>query len=129
MQALIFDSVFNSFRGIIAYFRIFNGIIKKGDKVKFVATDMEYFAEEVGVLKLEKNHVILLKLVMLDILFLGIEDARELKLETPLHMLDRPTQEIIKGFVEVKSMVFAGIYPVETNEYEELRTAMETSIK
>ena len=124
LQALIFDSVFNSFRGIIAYFRIFNGIIKKGDKVKFVATDMEYFAEEVGVLKLEKKSCNSVKAGDVGYIISGIKDAREVKVGDTITHVDRPTQEIIKGFVEVKSMVFAGIYPVETNEYEELRTAM-----
>ncbi|NVO03735.1 MAG: elongation factor 4 [Bacteroidetes bacterium] len=124
LQALIFDSVFNSFRGIIAYFRIFNGVIKKGDKVKFVATDMEYFAEEVGVLKLEKKSCNSVKAGDVGYIISGIKDAREVKVGDTITHVDRPTQEIIKGFVEVKSMVFAGIYPVETNEYEELRTAM-----
>jgi GTP-binding protein LepA len=124
LQALIFDSVFNSFRGIIAYFRIFNGIIKKGDKVKFVATDMEYYAEEVGVLKLEKKACASVKAGDVGYIISGIKDAREVKVGDTITHVDRPTHEIIKGFVEVKSMVFAGIYPVETNEYEELRTAI-----
>ena len=125
LQALIFDSVFNSYRGIIAYFRIFNGVISKGDKVKFVNADREYLADEVGVLKLTKLPCEKIYAGDVGYIISGIKDAREVKVGDTITHVDRPCKEAIKGFEDVKPMVFAGIYPVETDDFEELRTAME----
>ncbi|MHC1706287.1 MAG: translation elongation factor 4 [Bacteroidales bacterium] len=125
LQALIFDSVFNSYRGVIAYFRVFNGVIRKGDKVKFVATGKEYLADEVGVLKLEKSPQDSISAGNVGYIISGIKEAREVKVGDTITHVDRPTQEIIKGFEDVKPMVYAGIYPVETDDFEELRSAIE----
>ena len=125
LQALIFDSVFNSYRGIIAYFRIFNGQISKNDKVKFVNTNREYLADEVGILKMEKEPCNTIYAGDVGYIISGIKDASEVKVGDTITHVENPCTEIIKGFEDVKPMVFAGIYPVETEEYEELRTAME----
>jgi GTP-binding protein LepA len=125
LQALIFDSVFNSYRGIIAYFRVFNGVISKGDKVKFVNANREYLADEVGVLKLEKFACDKIYAGDVGYIISGIKDAREVKVGDTITHVDIPCKEAIKGFEDVKPMVFAGIYPVETDDFEELRTAME----
>jgi GTP-binding protein LepA len=125
LQALIFDSVFNSFRGIIVYYRIVNGILKKGDKVKFVSTNQEYEADEVGILKLgleAKNEV---TTGDVGYIITGIKNAKEVKVGDTITNALNPTQEIIKGFQEVKPMVFAGIFPVNTDEFEELRDCMD----
>src|SRR5215218_10405846 len=125
LQALIFDSVFNSFRGIIVYYRIVNGTIKKGDKVKFVSTDQEYEADEVGILKLgleARNEV---TTGDVGYIITGIKNAKEVKVGDTITNALHPTQEIIKGFQEVKPMVFAGIFPVNTDEFEELRDCMD----
>ncbi|RZL17654.1 MAG: elongation factor 4 [Pedobacter sp.] len=124
LQALIFDSVFNSFRGIIAYFKVLNGEIRKGDKVKFVATGKEYIAEEVGTLKLKQSPKDVIKTGDVGYIISGIKEAREVKVGDTITHKDRPSLEPIKGFEEVKPMVFAGIYPVDTDEFEELREAM-----
>jgi GTP-binding protein LepA len=124
LQALIFDSVFNSYRGIIAYFRIFNGQISKNDKVKFVNTDKEYNADEVGILKLEKEACNTIYAGDVGYIISGIKDAREVKVGDTITHVENPSTEIIKGFEDVKPMVFAGIYPVETDDFEELRLAM-----
>ena len=124
LQALIFDSVFNSFRGIIAYYKVVNGQIKKGDKVKFVATGKEYYAEEVGVLKLNQEPRNLIKTGDVGYIISGIKEAREVKVGDTITTVDRPSKEAIQGFEEVKPMVFAGIYPVDTEDYEELRESM-----
>ncbi|KIO75396.1 elongation factor 4 [Pedobacter lusitanus] len=124
LQALIFDSVFNSFRGIIAYFKVLNGEIRKGDKVKFVATGKEYIAEEVGTLKLKQAPKDVIKTGDVGYIISGIKEAREVKVGDTITHKDRPSLEPIKGFEEVKPMVFAGIYPVDTDEFEELREAM-----
>jgi len=124
LQALIFDSVFNSFRGIEVIFRVKNGSIKKGDKVKFVATGKEYFADEVGVLKLQKEPRDQIECGNVGYLISGIKQAKEVKVgDTITH--SNASSEAIMGFEDVKPMVFAGIYPVETSEFEDLREAME----
>lgn len=124
LQALIFDSVFNSFRGIVAYFKVLNGEIRKGDKVKFVATDKDYIAEEVGTLKLTQKPKDVIKTGDVGYIISGIKEAREVKVGDTITHKENPSHEPIKGFEEVKPMVFAGIYPVDTDEYEELRESM-----
>ncbi|MEA5139249.1 translation elongation factor 4 [Arcicella rigui] len=124
LQALIFDSEFNSYRGIEVMFRVFNGEIKKGDKVKFIATGKEYFADEIGTLRLEKEPKQSIKAGDVGYLISGIKEAKEVKVGDTITHRDRPCQESIHGFEEVKPMVFAGIYPVETTEFEDLRDAM-----
>jgi GTP-binding protein LepA len=124
LKALIFDSVFNSFRGIIAYFRIIDGVIKKGDKVKFMATGKEYFADEVGVLGLEMEPRSEVKAGDVGYIISGIKEAREVKVGDTLTTVANPTADIINGFEDVKPMVFAGIYPVDTDDFEELRESM-----
>ncbi|MCX6290683.1 MAG: translation elongation factor 4 [Bacteroidetes bacterium] len=125
LKALIFDSVFNSFRGIIAYYRVIDGEIKKGDRVKFVATDHEYIAEEIGILKMEKTPRKSVKSGDVGYIISGIKEAREVKVGDTITHTDNPCVEAIRGFEDVKPMVFAGIYPVDTDEYEELRNSME----
>lgn len=125
LQALIFDSVFNSFRGIIAYFRILNGSIKKGDKVKFFATEKEYIAEEVGVLKLKMDPQNEVFAGDVGYIISGIKVASEVKVGDTITHVENPCLEAIQGFELVKPMVFAGIYPVDTDEFEELRFSME----
>lgn len=124
LQALIFDSVFNSFRGIIAYFKVVNGEIKKGDKVKFVATEKQYFADEVGTLKLNQLPKATIKTGDVGYIISGIKEAREVKVGDTITTVERPCTTGIQGFEEVKPMVFAGIYPVDTDEFEELRESM-----
>ena len=125
LQALIFDSVYNSYRGIETYFRIMNGEIKKGQRIKFMATNNEYFADEVGTLKL--NQVVKQSVKTGDVGYLitGIKTAKEVKVGDTITDATNPTTEIIDGFEDVKPMVFAGIYPVDTEDYEELRYSME----
>ena len=125
LQALIFDSVFNSFRGIIAYYKIVNGSIKKGDKVKFVATDKDYIADEVGVLRLKQEPRNEVKTGDVGYIISGIKDAREVKVGDTITNAINPCKEGIVGFEDVKPMVFAGIYPVDTEDFEELRYSME----
>jgi GTP-binding protein LepA len=125
LQALIFDSVFNSFRGIIVYFRVLNGTIKKGDIVRFVSTDMDYEAAEVGILKLKMTEKNVVSAGDVGYLITGIKNAKEVKVGDTITLKNRPTQEMIKGFQEVKPMVFAGIFPVNTDEFEELRDCMD----
>ena len=125
LQALIFDSVYNSFRGIIAFYRIFNGKVSKGDKVKFVNTSKEYIAEEVGILKLEKEPKQTVFAGDVGYIISGIKEAKEVKVGDTITHSENSCKESIKGFEDVKPMVFAGIYPVETDDYEELRYAME----
>ena len=124
LQALIFDSVFNSFRGIIAYFKVVNGEIRKGDKVKFVATEKQYLADEVGTLKLNQLPKDVIKTGDVGYIISGIKEAREVKVGDTITQVDRPCESGIQGFEEVKPMVFAGIYPVDTEDYEELRESM-----
>ena len=125
LQALIFDSVFNSFRGIIAYFKILNGSIKKGDKVKFFNTGMEYVADEVGVLKMDMVPRQELKTGEVGYIISGIKDAKEVKVGDTITHIARPCDKAIEGFQEVKPMVFAGVYPIDPAEYENLRASLE----
>ena len=125
LQALIFDSVFNPFRGIIVYYRIVNGSIRKGDKVKFVSTDQVYEADEVGILKLRMTEKPVVKCGDVGYIITGIKNAKEVKVGDTITLADNPTKEIIKGFQEVKPMVFAGIFPVNTEDFEELRDCMD----
>ncbi len=125
LQALIFDSVFNPFRGIETYFRIINGSIKKGDKVKFLATGKTYFADEVGTLNLKQAPKDEIFAGDVGYLITGIKDAKEVKVGDTITHFEKPTETAVEGFEEVKPMVFAGIYPVDTEDYEELRNAME----
>jgi GTP-binding protein LepA len=124
LQALIFDSVFNPFRGIIAYYKVVNGEIKKGDKVKFINTGKQYLADEVGILKLDMAPRTVVKTGDVGYIISGIKEAREVKVGDTITTVDRPSLASIQGFEEVKPMVFAGIYPVDTDEFEELREAM-----
>jgi GTP-binding protein LepA len=125
LQALIFDSTFNSYRGIEVIFRVKNGRISKGDKVKFVATGKEYIADEVGILRLSKEPRDYVDCGDVGYIISGIKVAKEVKVGDTITHSENPTKEAIKGFEEVKPMVFAGIYPVETSEFEDLREAME----
>jgi GTP-binding protein LepA len=125
LQALIFDSVFNSFRGIIVYYRVLNGTLRKGDKVKFVSTDQEYEADEVGILKLSLEQRNEVAAGDVGYIITGIKNAKEVKVGDTITNALKPTQEMIKGFQEVKPMVFAGIFPVNTDEFEELRDCMD----
>ena len=125
LQALIFDSVFNSFRGIIAYFKIENGSIRKGDKVKFFNTGMEYDADEVGVLKMDMVPRDMLTTGEVGYIISGIKDATEVKVGDTITHVDRPCTKAISGFQEVKPMVFAGVYPIDPVDYENLRSSLE----
>jgi GTP-binding protein LepA len=125
LQAMIFDSVFNSFRGIIAYFRVRNGVIKKGDRVRFLNTGKDYNADEIGILKMDLSPRQEVRAGDVGYIISGIKTAKEVKVGDTITLAANPTNEAIKGFEDVKPMVFAGIYPVETDEYEELRYSME----
>ena len=125
LQALIFDSVYNPFRGVETYFRVINGTIKKGQKIQFIATGKTYFADEIGTLKLKQEPKKVIAAGDVGYLITGIKEAKEVKVGDTLTGAEDPTQEIIEGFEEVKPMVFAGIYPVDTEDYEELRASME----
>jgi len=125
LQALIFDSIFNSFRGIIAYFRIINGTIRKGDRVKFLSTDHEYNAEETGILKLRQEAREVLSAGDVGYIITGVKNSSEVRVgDTITHVKD-PCEKAIEGFEEVKPMVFAGMYPVDADEYEDLRSSIE----
>jgi GTP-binding protein LepA len=125
LQALIFDSVFNSFRGIIVYYRIFNGTLRKGDKIRFANAGLEYTADEVGILKLTLEPKSAVKAGDVGYIITGIKNAKEVKVGDTITLTNNPCKESIKGFEEVKPMVFAGIFPVNTDEFEELRDCME----
>ena len=125
LQALIFDSVFNSFRGIIAYFKVLNGSIKTGDKVKFFNTGKEYQADEIGVLKMKMHPRAEIPCGSVGYIISGIKSAVEVKVGDTITHVSNPCAEAIAGFEEVKPMVFAGMYPVETDQYEELRASLE----
>lgn len=124
LKALIFDSVFNSFRGIIGYFKVVDGVMKKGERVKFMATGKEYFAEEIGVLRLDKEPRNEIKTGDVGYIISGVKEAREVKVGDTVTTALNPTAESIQGFEDVKPMVFAGIYPVDTDDFEELRESM-----
>jgi GTP-binding protein LepA len=125
LQAMIFDSVFNPFRGIIAYYRVKNGVIKKGDRVRFLNTGKDYNADEVGILKMDLSPKKEVKAGDVGYIISGIKQANEVKVGDTITLAANPCEIPIKGFEDVKPMVFAGIYPVETDDYEELRYSME----
>jgi len=125
LQALIFDSVYNPFRGVETYFRILNGSITKGDKIQFMATGKTYFADEIGTLKLTQQPKSKIEAGDVGYLITGIKEAKEVKVGDTITAANAPTQNAIAGFEEVKPMVFAGIYPVDTEDFEELRSSME----
>jgi len=125
LQALVFDSVYNPFRGVETYFRILNGSIKKGDRITFMATRKNYFADEIGTLRLKQEPKKEIHTGDVGYLITGIKDAREVKVGDTVTLTDRKSTSAIEGFEEVKPMVFAGIYPVDTEDYEELRASME----
>jgi GTP-binding protein LepA len=124
-QALIFDSIFNSFRGIIAYYKIVNGSVKKGDRVKFVSTGREYDADEIGVLKLKQDPKDYMGTGDVGYIISGIKNSVEVKVGDTITHVDRPCDKAIAGFEDVKPMVFAGIYPVDADDYEDLRSSIE----
>ncbi|MEC9159223.1 MAG: translation elongation factor 4, partial [Bacteroidota bacterium] len=125
LEAMIFDSVFNPFRGIIAYFRVFNGVIKKGQQVKFFNTGKTYDADEIGVLKMDLDPKKELASGDVGYIISGIKKANEVKVGDTITTMTNPCESAIRGFEDVKPMVFAGIYPVDTEDYEELRASME----
>ncbi|MBP1663148.1 MAG: GTP-binding protein LepA [Bacteroidetes bacterium] len=125
LQCLIFDSVFNSFRGIIAYFKITNGTIKSGDLVKFVATGKEYYADEIGILRLDMSPTDTLSAGNVGYIISGIKTSKEVKVGDTITHVKRPCGKAIAGFEEVKPMVFAGVYPIETEDFEDLRSSLE----
>lgn len=125
LQALIFDSVYNPFRGVETYFRVFNGEIRKGQHIKFMATGKNYFADEVGTLKLNQAPKEVIRAGDVGYLITGIKEAKEVKVGDTITDAKNPTTRMIEGFENVKPMVFAGIYPVDTEDYEELRNSME----
>lgn len=125
LQALVFDSVYNPFRGVETYFRVLNGTIKTGQRIQFMATGKNYFADEIGVLKLKQEKKAEVCAGDVGYLITGIKEAREVKVGDTITLTENPSTEMISGFEEVKPMVFAGIYPVDTEDYEELRSSME----
>ncbi len=125
LQAMVFDSVFNSYRGIEVYFRVLNGKISKGDKIKFMATQQEYDADEIGFLRLQQEPQTEISAGDVGYLISGIKVAKEVKVGDTITHAQRPCSEAVKGFEDVKPMVYAGIYPVDTTEYEDLRTSLE----
>ncbi|MFN2457676.1 MAG: translation elongation factor 4 [Chitinophagaceae bacterium] len=125
LQALIFDSVFNSFRGIIVYYRILHGTLKKSDRVKFVSTGQEYEADEIGVLKLHPEPKAEVKAGDVGYIITGIKNAKEVRVGDTITVASNPNPQMIQGFEEVKAMVFAGIFPINTDEFEELRDCMD----
>ena len=125
LQALIFDSVFNSFRGIIAYMKIVNGTIKKGDLVKFVNTGKEYNADDIGILKLDMSPTDTLSAGNVGYIISGIKTSKEVKVGDTITHVKRPCDKAISGFEEVKPMVFAGVYPIEAEDFEDLRSSLE----
>lgn len=125
LQCLVFDSVYNPFRGIIAYFKVINGSIGKGDRVKFIATKMEYDADEVGILRLSMQPRERIDCGNVGYIISGIKDSKEVRVGDTITHVERPAANAIEGFKEVKSMVFAGVYPIDTEDFENLRTSLE----
>lgn len=125
LKALVFDSVFNPYRGTIVYFRVFNGEINKNDKVRFIATQGEYDVSEIGILRLEQQPVKTIPAGSVGYLIAGIKDVREVKVGDTITLVNRPTTDVVRGFQEVKPMVFSGIYPVDTEEFEILRDSLD----
>ncbi|MFK8036702.1 MAG: translation elongation factor 4 [Crocinitomicaceae bacterium] len=125
LQAMIFDSVFNSFRGIIAYYRVLNGKISKGDRVKFVNTEKEYNADEIGILRMDMEPRTEVLTGDVGYIISGIKQANEVKVGDTITTKENPCLDVVQGFEDVKPMVFAGVYPVDTDEYEELRASLE----
>ncbi len=125
LQALIFDSIYNPFRGVETYFRMLNGEIKKGQHIKFMATGKSYFADEVGILKLKQVPKSSIKAGNVGYLITGIKEARDIKVGDTITDFKNPTQNSVEGFEDVKPMVFAGIYPIDNDDFEELRSSME----
>lgn len=125
LRALIFDSMFNSFRGVIAYYRIIDGTLKKNDKIKFVNTGASYLADEVGVLRMDLEPRSEVKAGDVGYVITGIKNAKEIKVGDTITLTNNPTKEAIKGFEDVKPMVFAGIYPMDNDDYEDLRDSLE----
>ena len=125
LQAMIFDSVYNTFRGIEAYFKVINGEIREGQKVKFMATEMQYHADEIGALRFKQYPKKILSAGEVGYIISGIKDAREVKVGDTITTVEEPATNAIQGFEEVKPMVFAGIYPVDNEDFEELRSSME----
>ncbi|MBK5202475.1 MAG: elongation factor 4 [Prolixibacteraceae bacterium] len=125
LQALIFDSVFNPFRGVIAYYKIINGTLNKGDQVKFVNTKKEYQADEIGVLRMKLYPEDCLKAGNVGYIISGIKTTKEVRVGDTITHIDRPCEKVISGFEEVKPMVYAGIYPIDSDDYEELRSSLE----
>ncbi len=125
LQAVIFDSVFNSFRGIIAYFRVFNGTLRKNDKIKFIHTDAEYTADEVGIMKLTLTPKQEVSVGNVGYIITGIKNAKDVKVGDTITTIANPTTDVVRGFQDVKPMVFAGIFPVNTDDFEDLRDCME----
>ncbi|HQA87145.1 MAG TPA: GTP-binding protein, partial [Bacteroidales bacterium] len=123
LQALIFDSVFNSYRGIIAYFRIFNGTLRKNDFVKFISTEKEYNADEIGILRLKQEPTDTLSAGDVGYIISGIKTSKEVRVGDTITHVETPCDSAIAGFKEVKPMLFAGIYPTDADDYEELRTS------
>jgi GTP-binding protein LepA len=125
LQALIFDSVFNSFRGVIAYFRIMNGTLKKGDKIRFFYGSREYLADEIGILQINQMPRDIMKTGDVGYVITGIKESKEIKVGDTITHVDRPCNEAIHGFEEVKPMVFAGIFPIDNDDFEDLRDSLE----
>ncbi|NNC94120.1 MAG: elongation factor 4 [Chitinophagales bacterium] len=125
LQALIFDSVFNQYRGVIAYFRVFNGLMRSGDKIQFMNTGEEYVAEEVGILGLKPEKKKELSAGNVGYVITGVKNSKEIKVGDTITSLAKPCQKAIQGFEDVKPMVFAGIYPIDTDDYEDLRDSLE----
>lgn len=125
LKALVFDSVFNPYRGTIVYFRVFNGEINKNDRVRFIATQGEYDVSEIGILRLEQQPVKTIPAGSVGYLIAGIKDVREVKVGDTITLVNRPTTDVVTGFQEVKPMVFSGIYPVDTEEFEALRDSLD----
>ena len=125
LQAMIFDSVFNPFRGVIAYFRVLNGTMNKGDKIQLLSTKETYNADEIGILRLKPEPCNTLSAGDVGYIITGIKQSKEIKVGDTITLQENPTTEMVKGFEDVKPMVFAGIYPMDLDDYEDLRDALE----